>query len=38
MELKNGYLENVQVKFYESTIYDDSLNRDAVKEYDKGFK
>ncbi|MDF2821358.1 MAG: GCN5-related N-acetyltransferase [Clostridiales bacterium] len=37
MELKNGYLENVQGRFYESSIYDDSLNRDAVKEFDKVF-
>lgn len=38
MELKKGYLENVQGKFYESTIYDDSLNRDSVLEYDKAFR
>ena len=38
MELKKGYLRNVHGKFYESTIYDDSLNRDSAIEYDKGFR
>ena len=34
MELKKGYLENVQGKFYESSIYDDSLNHAAVIEFE----
>jgi hypothetical protein len=38
MELKPGYLKNANGKYYESTIYDDNLNKDAVKEYDKLFR
>lgn len=37
MELKKGYLEGVHGKFYESPIYDDSLNRDSALEFDKTF-
>ncbi|MFC1954344.1 GNAT family N-acetyltransferase [Chloroflexota bacterium] len=37
MELKPGYLKDVHGKYFESTIYDDILNRAAVKEYDKAF-
>lgn len=35
MELKNDYLDGVHGKYYESLIYDDSLNRVEVKEFDK---
>lgn len=38
MELEKGYLRNAQGKFYESPIYDDSLNRSSVIEYDKTFR
>jgi predicted N-acetyltransferase YhbS len=38
MELKPGYLKNTHGKYYESTIYDDNRNKDAVKEYDKSFR
>ncbi len=38
MELKKGYLDNVHGKFYESLIYDDSLNHAAVIEFDKEFR
>lgn len=38
MELKKGYLKKAHGKFYESPIYEDSLNRDSVIEYDKAFK
>ncbi len=38
MELKQGYLKNTHGKYYESTIYDDNLNKDAVNEYDKLFR
>jgi predicted N-acetyltransferase YhbS len=38
MELKKGYLEGIHGKYYESSVYDDSLNGDAVKEYDKAFR
>lgn len=37
MELKKGYLRDVHGRFYESPIYDDSLNRDSAIEYDKTF-
>ena len=37
MELKKGYLDSVEVKYQESSIYDDSLNKEAVREYDKQF-
>jgi predicted N-acetyltransferase YhbS len=38
MELKNGYLADVQKgMFYESDIYHDDQNREAVKEFDKSF-
>lgn len=38
MELTEGYLRDVQGKFYESPIYDDSLNRESVIEFDKTFR
>lgn len=38
MELKKGYLDSVEGKYYESSIYDDSLNKEAVREYDKQFR
>lgn len=37
MELKKGYLREVHGRFYESPIYNDSLNRDSAIEYDKTF-
>lgn len=37
MELKEGYLKNVTGKFFEASIYDDDLNRELAKEYDKQF-
>lgn len=38
MELKKGYLEHVRGKFLESTIFDDSLNKEAVIEFDKDYR
>ncbi len=38
MELKTGYLNNIHGRFYESSIYNDSLNREAVKAYDALFR
>ena len=39
MELVPGYLEPVYGgKFYESDIYNDELNREAVIEFDRSFK
>jgi predicted N-acetyltransferase YhbS len=38
MELKPGYLKNVRGKYYESPIYNDDLNKEAVREYDKSFR
>ncbi|GFP76283.1 hypothetical protein bsdtw1_02385 [Clostridium fungisolvens] len=39
MELIKGYLADVKGgKYYESDIYDDSKNREAVKEFDKAFR
>ena len=38
MELKLGYLASVKGgRFYESDIYNDDLNREAVKEFDAKF-
>lgn len=38
MELIPGYLDNATGgKYYESDIYDDSLNRETVKAFDKAF-
>lgn len=38
MELMDGYLEKVRGgRFYESDIYDDGKNKEAVKTFDKGF-
>lgn len=39
MELMPGYLEKVRGgRFYESDIYNDELNREAVKEFDEKFE
>ncbi len=39
MELVPGYLSAAKGgRFHESDIYDDELNRDAVKEFDRGFR
>ena len=38
MELREGYLKNVYGgKFFESDIYNDELNREAVIAFDKDF-
>lgn len=37
MELKPGYLRGIHGKYYESPIYDDRLNVETVKEYDRLF-
>ena len=37
MELTDGFFDTVKGKYYESSIYDDSLNKEAVREYDKLF-
>lgn len=37
MELADGFFDTVKGKYYESSIYDDSLNKEAVREYDKLF-
>lgn len=38
MELKEGYLQNVRGgKFFESDIYNDELNREAVINFDRNF-
>jgi len=37
MELKEGYLKNVSGKFIEADIYNDDLNREQAKEFDKKF-
>ena len=37
MELKPGYLADAAGRFIESDIYDDDLNREDAKEYDKQF-
>lgn len=38
MELKEGYLKEIRGgRFFESDIYNDSLNREAVRAFDKGF-
>jgi predicted N-acetyltransferase YhbS len=37
MELVDGYLKNVSGKFIEADIYNDDLNREQVKEFDKHF-
>ena len=36
--LKKGYLDSVEGKYQESSINDDSLNKEAVREYDKQFR
>jgi len=38
MELVQGYLADVSGKFIESDIYNDELNREKVREYDKQFR
>ncbi len=37
MELKEGYLEGVSGKYMEAPIYNDELNKEQAKEYDKAF-
>ena len=37
MELAEGYLKNVSGKFVEANIYNDDLNREQAKEFDKQF-
>ena len=38
MELQEGYLKNAcGGKFFESDVYNDTLNREAVIEFDKNF-
>ena len=37
MELKEGYLKNLCGKFIEADIYNDDLNREQAKEFDKLF-
>ena len=37
MELKEGYLQNISGKFIEEDIYNDDLNREQAKEFDKRF-
>jgi len=37
MELKKGYLKNVVGKFIEAEIYNDDLNREKAKEFDRQF-
>ena len=37
MELKKGYLDSVHGKFIEADIYNDDLNREQAKEFDKQF-
>lgn len=38
MELKKGYLDGVHGRYFESSIYDDSLNRQDVKKFDESFE
>lgn len=37
MELKEGYLKDVKGRFVEADIYNDDLNREQAKEYDRRF-
>ena len=37
MELKEGFFKNVSGKFIEADIYNDDLNREQAKEFDKQF-
>jgi hypothetical protein len=37
MELRKDYLKNVFGKFIESDTYNDDLNREQAKEFDKQF-
>jgi len=37
MELIDGYMKNVSGKFVEADIYNDDLNREQAKEFDKQF-
>lgn len=38
MELKEGYLKNVcGGRFFESDIYNDTLNRETVRKFDSNF-
>ena len=38
MELVDGFLKGVSGKFIEADIYDDDLNRQQAKEFDKSFR
>ncbi|MCL2856070.1 MAG: N-acetyltransferase [Defluviitaleaceae bacterium] len=38
MELKEGYLKEVSGKFIEADIYDDDLNREQAREFEKQFR
>lgn len=38
MELKPGYLEQVTGAFRESPVYNDDLNREAAREFDRRFR
>lgn len=37
MELKRGYLRGITGRYFESPIYDDDLNRERAREFDRGF-
>jgi predicted N-acetyltransferase YhbS len=37
MELREGFFKNISGKFIEADIYNDDLNRDQAKEFDKQF-
>ena len=38
MELKKDFLKNIKGKFIEADIYNDELNREKAKEFDKTFR
>ena len=38
MELKEGFFKNVSGKFIEADIYNDDLNREEAKEFDRQFQ
>jgi len=38
MELKEDYLKNISGKFIEADIYNDDLNRECAKEFDKRWR
>lgn len=37
MELKEGYLHNIQGKYFESELYDEDITKKPAREYDKLF-